>query len=112
MFQNAGSQPVQRQGSIIVVIATDAPLDVPSLQQIANPAGVGIAQTGSYLAITSGDFAVAFSITNVISMNETAKNQQLALTLYPQILDLFLKASVEAVVEAQLNALVASHSND
>ena len=58
--------PGQSEGSIIIVIATDAPLDSRQLMRLAKRAALGLARTGSTARHGSGDFMLAFSTANVI----------------------------------------------
>jgi D-aminopeptidase len=53
--------PPREQGSIMMVLATDAPLDARQLGRLCRRAGVGLARTGSHHAHGSGDFVIAFS---------------------------------------------------
>ncbi|MEC5320391.1 P1 family peptidase [Brenneria populi subsp. brevivirga] len=53
--------PQQDAGSIIIIMATDAPLDARQLKRIAKRAGAGLGRLGSYWGHGSGDIAVAFS---------------------------------------------------
>ena len=117
--------PTPRQGSIIIVIATDLPLDSQELRQLAERAGIGIADTGSSMSTTSGDFAVAFSTANPLHIGDAipgAMNGSMthsgispALTqenaVHPDDLSPIFRATVEAVTEAQLNAITAAHTN-
>jgi D-aminopeptidase len=57
----AGLAPQRDQGSVIVVLATDAPLDHRQLRRVAMRGAAGIARTGSYYGHGSGDIVVAFS---------------------------------------------------
>ena len=59
-------QPGQSEGSIIIVVATDAPLDGRQLNRLAKRAALGLARTGSTARHGSGDFIIAFSTANVI----------------------------------------------
>lgn len=59
-------------GSIIVVLATDLPLDARQLKRVAKRAGVGIARTGSYVGNGSGEIAVAFSTAEPIAHYDEA----------------------------------------
>jgi D-aminopeptidase len=99
-----------RQGSIMVIIATDLPLDAQALHQVAERAALGIANTGSFMATTSGDFALAFSTANPLLLGEAAPKIVASQTVHPDALSPVLQATVEAVTEAQLNAIVAAHS--
>jgi D-aminopeptidase len=52
-------------GSIIIVVATDAPLDATTLRAVAKRAGMGLARTGAISHISSGDLFIAFSTTHI-----------------------------------------------
>lgn len=96
--------PGQSEGSIIVVIATDAPLDSRQLTRLAKRAALGLARTGSTARHSSGDFMLAFSTANVIS--HYPKDPTFTLThLADTHLNPIITATVEATEEAILNAL-------
>jgi D-aminopeptidase len=99
-----------RQGSAIVVIATDLPLDAQSLRHLAQRAALGIGNTGSIMATTSGDFALAFSTANPVPLGNQAPAVLALHAIHPDALTPILQATVEAVTEAQLNAIVAAHA--
>lgn len=54
----------QEKGSIMMIIATDAPLSDRQLHRVCNRMPVGLALTGSHMGNGSGDIAIAFSLTN------------------------------------------------
>lgn len=95
------------EGSIIVIIATDAPLGSRQLTRLGKRAALGLARTGSTARHGSGDFMLAFSTGNVIPhypAELTFSLNQLADThLNPVI-----TATVEATEEAILNALTSA----
>jgi D-aminopeptidase len=92
-------------GSIIIVVATDAPLLPTQLKRIAKRAALGLARNGSYSGNGSGDLFIAFSTANDgAGMNRTATITALGHT---QMDALFL-ATVQAVEESIVNALVAA----
>ena len=96
--------PGQSEGSIIVIIATDAPLDSRQLTRLAKRAALGLARTGSTARHGSGDFMLAFSTANVIPhypKEPTFQQTHLADTH----LNPLITATVEATEEAILNAL-------
>jgi D-aminopeptidase len=96
--------PGQGEGSIIVVIATDAPLDGRQLTRLSKRAALGLARTGSTARHGSGDFMLAFSTGNVIShypKEPTFQQTHLADTHMNPL----IAATVEATEEAILNAL-------
>jgi D-aminopeptidase len=107
---HAKPMPSPRQGSIQVVIATDLPLNNKQLEALAKRAGLGIGNTGSTMATSSGDFATAFSTANPVPMGNDVPPIEKSLELHPDALNPIFKAAVEATTEAQGNALVASHS--
>lgn len=96
--------PGQSEGSIIVVIATDAPLDGRQLTRLAKRAALGLARTGSTARHSSGDFMLAFSTANVIPHYPIEPTYTLA-HLADTYLNPILTATVEATEEAILNAL-------
>jgi len=61
MLPDGGRPERDGGGSVVVIIATDAPLDARQLTRAARRASVGLARTGAPMAGESGDFAVAFS---------------------------------------------------
>ncbi|CUS36307.1 DmpA family aminopeptidase [Candidatus Nitrospira nitrificans] len=96
--------PGQSEGSIIVVIATDAPLDSRQLTRLAKRAALGLARTGSTARHSSGDFMLAFSTANVIPHYPKEPIYQLT-HLADTHLNPLITATVEATEEAILNAL-------
>jgi D-aminopeptidase len=111
----------ERQGSsIIIVLATDAPLDPRQLERVSVRAGAGLARTGGLLSTSSGDFVIAFSTTNRVPHFPSAPVLQHGLVAEsllagqswpagPTINDLF-QAAVEATEEAILNSLFAAET--
>ena len=96
--------PGQSEGSIIVIIATDAPLDSRQLTRLAKRAALGLARTGSTVRHGSGDFMLAFSTANVIPHHpKEATFQQTHLA--DTHLNPLITATVDATEEAILNAL-------
>ena len=92
-------------GSIIIIIATDAPLDSRQLARLSRRAALGLARTGSISHHGSGDFILAFSTANIIPHypdEPTFTMKRLADTHLNPI----LAATVEATEEAILNALL------
>jgi D-aminopeptidase len=92
------------EGSIIIVIATDAPLDARQLKRLAKRAALGLARTGSTARHGSGDFILAFSTGNVIP--HYPKERTYPFTAFADThLNPLFAATVEATQEAILNAL-------
>ncbi len=97
----------QELGSIIVIIATDAPLSPLSLRQVAKRAAIGIGRGGTPGGNSSGDIFLAFSTANEGPMPQFASPLLTRTELNIDGLDPFYLASVEAVEEAVINAIVA-----
>jgi D-aminopeptidase len=97
-------QPGLSEGSIIILVATDAPLDGRQLTRLAKRAALGLARTGSTARHGSGDFILAFSTANVIP--HYPKQPTYSLThLADTHLNPVITATIEATEEAILNAL-------
>jgi D-aminopeptidase len=93
-------------GSIIIVIATDAPLLPYQLDRIAKRAGMGLARMGSFAGNGSGDIFVAFSTANAKAMG--AAQAHAAEFLDNGLLDGLFEATAQATEEAIVNAMVAA----
>lgn len=95
------------EGSIIVIIATDAPLDSRQLTRLGKRAALGLARTGSTARHGSGDFMLAFSTGNIIPHYPTEPTFSLT-HLADTHLNAVITATVEATEEAILNALTGA----
>lgn len=93
-----------KEGSIIVVVATDAPVSSVQLERIARRAGLGLARTGSTSGNSSGDLIIAFSTANVIPLRGSEKELNIRFLTTDHIEPIF-RATAEATEEAILNAL-------
>ena len=93
-------------GSIIVIVATNAPLLPHQLKRIARRVPMGIAKVGGYASNGSGDIFIAFSTANSEVSNREEK-QKLEMLPNDQMSSLFL-ATVQATEEAIINALIAA----
>ena len=100
-------------GSVIIVLATDAPLSDRNLERLARRAFLGIARTGSPMTNGSGDFSVAFSTSPEVSRTADRRAHPAAIVDLPndQMSPLF-EAAVEATEEAVINSLFAATSID
>jgi D-aminopeptidase len=94
-------------GSIIIVVATDAPLLPQQLKRLARRASLGLARNGSYAGDGSGDLFLAFSTANPAA-NQVSSFEMRALA-NGQLNPLFL-ATVQAVEESIINAMVAAET--
>jgi len=99
----------QEAGSIIIVIATDAPLLPHQLKRLARRGGLGLARTGSVSGNGSGDLFLAFSTANP-HVTDPAVPTHSVNTVPNDLLDPIFTATVQAVEEAIINAMVANQS--
>jgi D-aminopeptidase len=103
--------PQPGPGSIMMVLATDAPLDSRQLSRLAMRAAFGLARTGSFSQDQSGDFAIAFSTSSRWAHEPAAAVGQAArMNESSHSMDELFLAGVEAIEEAVLNALVAAET--
>ncbi|MGH8249674.1 MAG: P1 family peptidase [Steroidobacteraceae bacterium] len=93
-------------GSIIIVVATDAPLLPHQLERVARRAGMGLARMGSFAGNGSGDIFVAFSTANAKAMD--GGRVASAQFLENGRLDGIFEATVQATEEAIVNSMVAA----
>jgi D-aminopeptidase len=96
----------EETGSIIVVVATDAPLLPHQLDRLARRAGLGVARVGGMAGNGSGDIFIAFSTAND-SAGQAGPNMQVTMLANENISPLF-DATVLATEEAIVNAMVAA----
>ena len=93
-------------GSIIAVVATDAPLIPTQLKRVARHVALGLARNGSYGGNGSGDIFLAFSTANPSAISPRGLHQ---VTMLPNdSLDPIFLATVQATEEAVINAMVAA----
>ena len=95
-------------GSIIIVVATDAPLLPTQLKRLARRATMGLARTGSSSGNGSGDIFIAFSTANPHANREPGPNT--IQTVSNERISPLFTATVEATEEAIVNALVAGQT--
>ncbi|RQR90496.1 MULTISPECIES: P1 family peptidase [unclassified Burkholderia] len=104
----ADAQPTHaappEQGSIILLLATDAPLDARQLARLARRAGAGLARTGSVYGHGSGDIALAFSTAYTIAHD--ASTVALPALVADAALDPLFMAAAESVEHAIADALL------
>jgi D-aminopeptidase len=98
----------REMGSIIIVVATDAPLLPHQLERLARRASLGLARTGATSGNGSGDIFIAFSIANAKAAGATdvASVQMLS----NDRINALFSATVQATEEAIVNALVAAET--
>ncbi len=94
------------EGSCMVVVATDAPLDSRNLKRLAKRALLGIVRTGGYYSGSSGDYAIAFSTAKEVRIpNRLASPTQTVTLLRNESMSSLFLAAAEAAEEAILNSL-------
>ncbi len=98
----ASAKDPSADGSIIIVIATDAPLDHRQLKRLASRSMIGLGRTGSSMTNGSGDYAIAFSTANRINANDRVRN---IAVLGNDALSPLFQAVIEATEEAIYNSM-------
>jgi D-aminopeptidase len=101
--------PAPERGSIIVALATDAPLDHRQLRRLATRAAAGIARTGSNFGHGSGDIVVAFATTPLQS-RERRRSAPSSPAWPDDALDPLFDAAAEATEQSIVNALFAAET--
>jgi D-aminopeptidase len=107
--KSEGQPNLDHEGSVIVVIATDAPLSSRQLERLARRASLGLARTGTSSGNTSGDIFLAFSTANVIPQQDPPKVLDARLLSTDEINPVF-RAVVEATEESVINALTKAET--
>ncbi len=98
---------ITEHGSIIVVVATDAPLLPHQLKRLTRRVTLGLGRNGSISGNESGDIFIAFSTAN---SGAAAEGRVVQLQMLPNdSLDPVFRATVEATEESIVNAMVAAH---
>ena len=93
-------------GSCLIIVATDAPLDARNLERLAKRALLGIARTGGYYSNGSGDYAVAFSTAASVRVPHRSEAPTRTVTvLRDDAVSPLFQAAAEAAEEAILNSL-------
>ncbi|WP_347140274.1 P1 family peptidase [Paracoccus sp. SSK6] len=95
------------KGSVIVVLATDVPLEHRQLARVARRSGAGLARLGSFWGHGSGDIAIAFSTADTIDHDEGPEIVARRVLSESRI-DLLFQAAAEATQEAVLNSMLSA----
>jgi D-aminopeptidase len=105
-LQQQGGATDRGNGSVMIVIATDAPMDARNLKRLAARAWLGVARTGSSASNGSGDYAIAFSTAPQVRIRseEKALSRRVEVLANDAMSPLFL-AVIEATEEAVYNSL-------
>jgi len=107
--KSSKEETTEDKGSVIIVLATDAPLSDRQLNRMCRRAVVGLSRTGTEIGHGSGDFVIAFSTANPVpheSVSVTRDTEQLA----EDKMDSFFNAAIEAVEESVLNSMVTAET--
>lgn len=97
----------EERGSVIIVLATDVPLESRQLRRVARRAGAGLARLGAYYGNGSGDIALAFSTACRIAHFEEGDFIARDILREDKI-DILFQAAAETTQESVLNAMIAS----
>lgn len=101
----------QHDGSIMIIIATDAPLEHRNLYRLAKRSFLGMARTGGYASNGSGDYAIAFSTHPELRiLHSQEKTLQQRPALHNEAVSPLFLAVVEATEEAIIDSLFAADS--
>lgn len=99
---NAGAK---RDGSIMIIVATDAPLDARGLERVAMRAMMGLARTGAIAENGSGDYVIAFSTSDAVRHDRESQRPVVTSSLVSAAMNPLFAATVDATEEAIYNAL-------
>ena len=105
--QRARPRPSDSDGSCMIVVATDAPLDARNLERLAARAIFALARTGSTYSNGSGDFAIAFSTHPALRLTTTDGPQPRTVLPTDAVSGLF-EAVLDATEEAVYNSLLTA----
>jgi D-aminopeptidase len=101
-------------GSVIIVIATDAPVDARNLRRMAARAMMGLARTGATGSNGSGDYAIAFATADEVRVRPQAQNERnvprTVKTLSNDAMSPLFLAVIEATEEAIYNSLFRANT--
>jgi D-aminopeptidase len=97
-------------GSIMMIVATDAPLDARNLERLARRALVGLARTGATMSNGSGDYVIAFSTAESVRREADAPSPGPGAFLSNDVVSPLFQAVAEATEEAIYNSLFRATS--
>jgi D-aminopeptidase len=105
-LQQAGEVKDRGKGSVMIVVATDAPMEARNLKRLAARAWLGVARTGSSASNGSGDYAIAFSTAPQVRIRseDKAPTRHIEVLTNDTMSPLFL-AAIEATEEAVYNSM-------
>jgi D-aminopeptidase len=112
---SAGDKPITREktltpdGSCMIVVATDAPLEYRNLKRLAARAIMGLARTGSSGTNGSGDYVIAFSSAPDVRIDPTSSTYRPKELLGNDSMSPLFEAVIEATEEAIYNSMFLAH---
>jgi len=98
-----------RDGSIIIILATDIPMTARQLKRISKRANVGLNRTGSYTDNGSGEIVISFTTANRVRHYEKERTIKLEMFNENEI-DLIFRAVAECTEEAILNSMITART--
>jgi D-aminopeptidase len=101
------AKQTEERGSVIIVLATDVPLESRQLKRVAKRAGAGLARLGAYYGNGSGDVAFAFSTAQRLAHFHEGDFVTREI-MKEDCIDVLFKAAAETTQEAVLNSMIAS----
>lgn len=102
-----------KDGSCMIVVATDAPLDARNLERVARRAMLGLGRTGGIASNGSGDYVIAFSTNPALRIPHAPKDKtQTVELLNNDAMSPLFMAVIEATEEAIINSLFAAKTMD
>ncbi len=104
-LENKGKDDHQEDGSIMIVVATDAPLNARSLDRLAMRAIMGLARTGSFASNGSGDYVIAFSTDPTVRRPRFSNDPVTSDALVNESMSPLFAIAAEATEEAIYNAI-------
>ena len=111
LYASSSQNAISKQdGSIMMVVATDAPLDTRTLARLAMRSMLGIARTGSVAENGSGDYVIAFSTNEQVRRKRESDRPLVTPSLLNSSMDPLFTAAVDATEEAVYNALLRATS--
>ena len=97
-------------GSIMMVVATDAPILSRNLERLSKRAMMGVSRTGSVAHNSSGDYVIAFSTNKDVRRDRLARKPVTSKTLTNAAMSPLFQAVVEAIQEAVYNAMLKAET--
>jgi L-aminopeptidase/D-esterase-like protein len=108
-FREAAPGAPEAGGSVLVVVATNAPVSALTLKAMARRATLGLARNGATATPGSGDVVIAFA-TTPITVEPDPPHRVSGETMYPYATEPLYHATIQATEEAVINALVAGRT--